>query len=158
LTMSDRIAVMNAGVIEQVGVGREIYDHPETAFVASFVGENNAIEGHVIAAENGHAMVETSLGRLRGRNSRGLGIGDKAVLFVRREAFGLDGSSTEAIESDVLNVAFEGNMTHLFLRGPNPRKPIAVTIGRHTGVTLPEQGERATIRFDPEQAMVLRPG
>ena len=57
LTMSDRIAVMNAGVIEQVGDGRSIYDRPETAFVASFVGENNPFDGHVIAADDGHAVV-----------------------------------------------------------------------------------------------------
>ena len=49
LTMSDRIAVMNAGVIEQVGDGRTIYDDPATAFVASFVGENNGFAGRVVA-------------------------------------------------------------------------------------------------------------
>src|SRR5437763_4566427 len=41
LTMSDRVAVMNAGVVEQVGDGHEVYDRPKTPFVAEFVGENN---------------------------------------------------------------------------------------------------------------------
>ena len=45
LTMSDRIAVMNAGQVEQVGDGRSVYDHPATPFVASFVGENNGVSG-----------------------------------------------------------------------------------------------------------------
>ena len=45
LTMSDRIAVMNGGQIEQVGEATEIYEHPETAFVASFLGETNLFEG-----------------------------------------------------------------------------------------------------------------
>ena len=48
LTMSDRIAVMNDGVIEQVGDGKTIYDQPATAFVASFVGENNPFAGTVL--------------------------------------------------------------------------------------------------------------
>src|SRR3546814_4090337 len=42
LTMSDRIAVMNRGMIQQIGDGRSIYETPRTSFVASFVGENNA--------------------------------------------------------------------------------------------------------------------
>ena len=45
--MSDRIAVMNDGVIQQVADGKTIYDEPATAFVASFVGENNPFAGTV---------------------------------------------------------------------------------------------------------------
>ncbi len=72
LTMSDRIAVMNAGVIEQVGDGKTIYDRPATAFVASFVGENNPFPGRVLRADNGTAIIETAFGALRGRNAGGL--------------------------------------------------------------------------------------
>ncbi len=71
LTMSDRIAVMNDGVIEQVGDGRTIYDEPATAFVASFVGENNPFAGRVAQADPTVAVVDTAFGRLRGRNPRG---------------------------------------------------------------------------------------
>ena len=42
--MSDRIAVMNAGRVEQIGGPREIYEHPETAFVADFIGSLNALD------------------------------------------------------------------------------------------------------------------
>ena len=45
LTMSDRIAVMSDGVIQQIADGKTIYDQPATAFVASFVGENNPLPG-----------------------------------------------------------------------------------------------------------------
>lgn len=67
LTMSDRIAVMNNGVIEQIGTSQEIYEHPKTKFVAGFIGESNIIEASVtgfsenrieLTAENGvfHAI------------------------------------------------------------------------------------------------------
>jgi spermidine/putrescine transport system ATP-binding protein len=159
LTMSDRIAVMNAGVIEQVGDGRSIYDRPETAFVASFVGENNPFDGRVVAAEDGHAVVESAFGRLRGRNRGGLGVGDPAILFVRPETFSLGtGHADSTVESEVLNVAFEGNMTHLFFRGPDSKKPIVITVPRGTGASMPEQGSRTAIRFDPEEALVLPAG
>ena len=51
LAMSDRVAVMSQGRIEQIGTSTEIYNHPETAFVASFVGENNLFTGRVVDAE-----------------------------------------------------------------------------------------------------------
>ncbi|MFR8335000.1 MAG: ABC transporter ATP-binding protein [Oscillospiraceae bacterium] len=51
LTMSDRIAVMNGGVIEQLDVPMEIYDHPKTRFVAGFIGESNIFDGTVKAVE-----------------------------------------------------------------------------------------------------------
>lgn len=62
LTMSDRIAVMNNGLIEQIGTAQEIYEHPKTKFVADFIGESNIIEASVtgiteslleLTAENG---------------------------------------------------------------------------------------------------------
>ena len=53
LTMSDRVAVMNHGVVEQVGDGRGVYDDPATPFVASFVGENNGFEGTTDRARAG---------------------------------------------------------------------------------------------------------
>src|SRR6185312_11300417 len=47
LTLSDRIAVMNGGEIEQVGTAQEIYEYPRTLFVAQFIGSVNSIEGEV---------------------------------------------------------------------------------------------------------------
>src|SRR6202034_18941 len=54
LTLSDRVAVMNAGQIEQVGTPQEIYEYPKTLFVAQFIGSMNSIEGEVrsVSAES----------------------------------------------------------------------------------------------------------
>ena len=65
--MSDRVAVMREGVIEQVGDGKDVYDHPQTAFVASFVGENNVFEGRVRDVNAGSASVDTPHGLLHAR-------------------------------------------------------------------------------------------
>jgi ABC-type Fe3+/spermidine/putrescine transport system ATPase subunit len=61
LAMSDRVAVMNAGRIEQLGVPREIYDRPVTAFVADFIGETNFIrqDGEVVAVRPEHVRLTT---------------------------------------------------------------------------------------------------
>ena len=60
LALSDRIAVMQEGRIEQVGDVREIYERPATAFVASFIGASNTIEGEIL----GQNCVQTALGQL----------------------------------------------------------------------------------------------
>jgi spermidine/putrescine transport system ATP-binding protein len=158
LTMSDRIAVMNAGVIEQVGDGKTIYDRPATAFVASFVGENNPFPGKVLRADNGTAIVETAFGALRGKNAGGLKPGDKAILFVRPESLRLgQGGADTTIGSSVLNVAFEGNASHIFLKGAG-KKDITLTVGRHDGAAIPEQGSSAAVSYDPDLGLVLPDG
>src|SRR5579875_3128718 len=60
LTMSDRIAVMNDGVIEQLGLPREIYEHPATRFVAGFIGTSNLLSGTVSRVVEGNAVIEVS--------------------------------------------------------------------------------------------------
>lgn len=60
LTMSDRICIMNEGVLQQVGTPFDIYETPATKFVATFIGETNIFDGHVLSAGNGrlHIAVE----------------------------------------------------------------------------------------------------
>jgi spermidine/putrescine transport system ATP-binding protein len=158
LTMSDRVAVMSDGVIEQVGDGKTVYDRPETAFVASFVGENNPFAGKVAKAGKDGVSVETAFGELRGGNPKGLKPGDRAILFVRPELFRLGkGPAGAALTSEVKSVAFEGNITHLFLKGAG-KKDITLSIGRHSGAKIPGQGEKAAIHYDPAYAVALPEG
>lgn len=158
LTMSDRVAVMSDGVIQQIAEGKEVYDSPSTPFVASFVGENNPLFGRVIKAGKNGAVVETAFGPLRGRNPRGVKVGDKAILFVRPENLKLGkGTSDSTLTSKVLNVAFEGNVSHIFLKGAT-RKNISVTVGRHDGAAIPDKGAKAVVSFDADYAVVLPEG
>jgi spermidine/putrescine transport system ATP-binding protein len=62
LTMSDRIAVMNAGRVEQIGTATDIYYHPATRFVAGFIGETNIVSARVLVRENGLLFCETAGG------------------------------------------------------------------------------------------------
>jgi spermidine/putrescine transport system ATP-binding protein len=158
LTMSDRIAVMNEGVIEQVADGKVIYDSPATPFVASFVGENNVFPGQVVDADGSHAVIETAFGRLPGRNSGRLNRGDRALLFVRPESLKLGGNGTgPVIRSEVMNVAFEGNASHVFLRGAG-KKQITLTVGRQYTSDIPEQGAEATLSYEPSLGILLPEG
>jgi spermidine/putrescine transport system ATP-binding protein len=158
LTMSDRIAVMSDGVIEQVADGKTVYDNPETSFVASFVGENNPFSGTVSKVSKDEAVLDTAFGPMLGRNTKGLKAGDKAILFVRPESLKIGkGTANTTFSSTVQNVAFEGNMTHVFLKGAG-KKNITLTVGRHGGAKIPAQGETATASYDANLGLILPEG
>ena len=110
LTMSDRVAVMNRGRIEQVGEPRDMYEHPRTAFVAGFVGETNALPGVIAQADVESALIDTSLGPLRARNPRNLARGSRATLFIRPEAVEIE-PGENAIEAQANGSAYEGSLT-----------------------------------------------
>ena len=157
LTMSDRIGVMSGGVLEQVGDGRTLYDHPETAFVASFVGESNRFAGTVAAGSGnagGLAALDTPLGRLRGRNPRGLAAGEGATLFVRPERLGPanGGEAPNGIEARVGRQDFEGAFVNTFLEGAGQE-----IVVQHPHGAEPQMPPGTVIRltFRAEDAVIL---
>jgi spermidine/putrescine transport system ATP-binding protein len=160
LTMSDRVAVMSDGIIQQIDNGATIYDDPATAFVASFVGENNPFHGTVTRAEDGYAMIESTFGPLRGRNKQGLKEGDKAILFVRPEALtpaNGAANSENIIETVVTNEEFEGHFLKIYLKGEGP-KDIGMSVTNDGSFTRPEGGAQTRIAFDANRAVVLPEG
>ncbi|MFD1624977.1 ABC transporter ATP-binding protein [Azospirillum griseum] len=153
LTMSDRIGVMSRGVLEQVGDGPTIYDHPETAFVASFVGETNRFAGTVAESAEGWAVVDTGFGRLRGRNPRRLSPGDRATLFVRPERLTL-GQEENALEARVSHRDFEGAFVNAFLDGG---LTVQVPHLGHDPVFVPGQAARLGFRATDAVALPTAP-
>jgi spermidine/putrescine transport system ATP-binding protein len=159
LAMSDRIAVMNQGRVEQVGSADAIYDRPATPFVATFVGENNLIRGIVAEAGAEACTIDTPLGRLTGRNADGLAAGADAMLFVRPERLRLieDGADAEpnALAATVVRRDLEGAFAHLHLRaGDHPLVVHQTNSGRPEGIP---QGA-CRVGFDVADAVVMRSG
>lgn len=89
LTMSDRIAVMNKGVLEQVGTPSEIYDHPATTFVAEFIGETNLLTGTVIKQEREILMLDCEGVLLPAVSKEMLSEHENVKLAIRPERSGL---------------------------------------------------------------------
>ena len=116
MAVSDRIAVMNAGVIQHVGTPKSIYQRPANLFVATFIGRSNVINGKLIA-ENGKTWLETLSGyraeidTVRPEQQKNQAI----VLSVRPEEFLLDRSSTDGISAVVDDCVFLGLNTHYFV-------------------------------------------
>ncbi len=155
LTMSDRIAVKNHGVIEQVGTGRDIYAAPRTPFVASFVGENNGIDGRIAAVDGDRAEIDTPLGRLGGRRGEGAATGRDGTIFVRPESLRVAGpGDAAALEAEIASTAFEGSTTHVFLRAANGQK-LTMTVDMRDAAALPAPGARLRLACDEGEAIVL---
>ncbi len=162
LTMSDRIAVMNEGRIEQVGTGDEIYSHPQTAFAASFVGEVNQFPGRITDLEGDMAYVDTAIGKMLGRNPGHLKPGDKAILFVRPENVGFQQPDQGQAYGNQINARLmrrdlEGAFINLQLQADNAR-PISMHL-TNSG-TLPTLSTETDTRigFACESALVLPDG
>jgi ABC-type Fe3+/spermidine/putrescine transport system ATPase subunit len=85
LALSDRVAVMNAGRIEQVGTPDEIYDYPQSRFVADFIGLSDFIEGRVttVHTEEGTALIEASGLQISVPVEEGMSPGRSVLLFIR---------------------------------------------------------------------------
>jgi iron(III) transport system ATP-binding protein len=91
LTLSDRIAVINHGKVQQLGAPIELYERPRNAFVADFIGINNLIAGKVMAVDEAEGLirVDTEVGSLVGISGEKPKIGEACVISVRPETASL---------------------------------------------------------------------
>ncbi len=116
MAVSDRIAVMNAGVIQHVGTPKSIYQRPANLFVATFIGRSNVIKGKLVV-DGGKTYLETLSGyraeihTVRPEQQKE----QEITLSVRPEEFLLDRDSTEGISAIVDDCVFLGLNTHYFV-------------------------------------------
>ena len=157
LTMSDRIAVMRAGRIEQVGSGDDVYARPDTPFVATFLGEQNLLRGSIRRISSGIALVETPAGPMAGRMHGSLAEGQAAMLMVRPErlTLGPGPDDLNSISGTVVRRDLEGPfLTFVVMAGEQTITAHRANDGSFTA--LP--GESVVLSFRPEDAVVMAPG
>ncbi|MGB7270382.1 MAG: ABC transporter ATP-binding protein [Albidovulum sp.] len=155
LTMSDRIAVMNEGRIEQVGTADQVYSNPVSAFAASFVGEANQFAGRIIRHDGDMAQIETPHGRFLGRNPIGLAVGSEAIMFVRPENTGTE-PAANMLTARLQRRDLEGPFVNLFLTTES---------GAEVAMHVPNTGDAAwrsdtdmSVGFACEKAIILPQG
>ena len=120
LSLSDRICVMRDGRIVQTGSPRELYDNPESRYVADFVGTSNFLEGRVVAARDGRATLRLPSGaEIEGRAAAGVAAGQDACASIRPEQVRLSREARDgALEVVVQNRIFLGEHTDYLVRHP----------------------------------------
>jgi spermidine/putrescine transport system ATP-binding protein len=156
LTMSDRIAVMNRGKVEQLGTPEELYDRPSTRFVADFIGTTNLLHGTVEEVGRDTATVRLDSGDSCRIGGIGREAGQAVDISLRPEAIAvraIDGDvPAPDIGAVVEQVAYLGNAVQYLIR---TRGGLGMTIlSPKTGPRLvPEQG--VALSWSPPEALVL---
>lgn len=123
LSLSDRIAVMNQGKIEQIGTPNEIYEQPRTAFVADFIGDTNLFEGEITEIDSSNVWVLTKAG-LKIVVTRGVGtptaLSQAVVVSVRPEKIQLSlykpSLQTNCFEGQLVNVMYLGTRVNYIVK------------------------------------------
>jgi spermidine/putrescine ABC transporter ATP-binding subunit len=155
LTLSDRIAVIDHGKLQQVGTPQGLYAKPENPFVADFIGINNLIPGEIQEVKDGERMkVQTEVGPLRCIFEKPLKPGDRCMISVRPETASI--SQTQAKEEDI-NVV-PGTVSFASYIGNTIRYDVEIKNGQIFKVDIQNpwdhqvlpQGEKVFIHF-PQQ-------
>ena len=165
MTMSDRIAVMRAGKIEQLGDPESLYERPETAFVAGFLGVSNLLEGEVAGREGGMVAIRLSDGtviRAPAGESNGQ---DKVRLGVRPEKLrvvaGTDGQAAandlNAVDGTVLDASYIGVSTQYLVETRDGHRMTAYTQNLETAglADLLARGAKVRLTWQPRHTFVV---
>ena len=162
LTMSDRIGVLSdQGELLQVGTATELYNQPDSAFVADFVGENNAIAATIRETGPEMAAAVTVMGKLKGRNPQGLDVGDNALAFIRPEAISLSDESQyreNTVTCQVENLSFEGAFVTLFLKIEKNHQRLVMRINNDGSTPLLTRSQRVDVCFGADSIRFLPEG
>ena len=156
MNMSDRLAIMNHGRVEQLGPPGEIYEQPCNAFVGRFLGEANLIDGVIAQVANGEAVLRTRDGlALRAQCSTQAAADCAASLFVRPEklAFG-ESDAGNQVEGTVRRRSFLGSMIRTVVDVAPAMQLTVDQANLHTGGG-PEIGERVTVSWSAAHSRVL---
>jgi putative spermidine/putrescine transport system ATP-binding protein len=120
LTMSDRVAIFESGAIDQIGTPDELYNKPATAFVAGFVGENNALDGVVERVDGDQCLVALPTGlTTTAMNVGDIRAGAPVHLTIRPERIGLSGTSAPSdnrFQATVDGRIYQGDHQRLLAR------------------------------------------
>ncbi|MGH6885323.1 MAG: ABC transporter ATP-binding protein, partial [Geminicoccales bacterium] len=116
LTMSDRIAVMHEGRMEQVGPKLELYHRPATRFVAGFLGAPNRLEARLVGREADTARLDWQGLRLIAATPEGVHQGDPVELFLKPERIGIAADGHD-LEPKLVN-RLEGRLRDVIFKGP----------------------------------------
>jgi len=161
MTMADTIAVMNKGVIEQMGTPEELYENPCTTFVANFLGQSNLIEAGVVGADDDHITVDIAGNRIAVDRSRARSQEGKVWLGVRPEKVSISAHADRPGDDQgklrggiVSDVSFVGVSTQYLVRMPwgQELSVFEQNTGEHS---LFSSGDSVDLSWKPSRAFLL---
>lgn len=170
LTLSDRIAVMNHGLVEQVGTPQEIYEYPRTPFVANFIGSINSIEGEVREEKEGMIVVNSAFRRVVTvrapmdgmRPLPSAPVGTRVTVMVRPEKLkvlkSMPGPEQNAVEGTLTEVLYQGGVTQLRVQPRDSNSQPLRVQQTNTAMTAKKTftpGEKVVVAWAPEDCILM---
>ncbi len=150
LAISDRIAVMRDGGIEQLGSPEEVYRRPASLFVAGFIGQANLVPGTVAGRAGRRVVLETSLGRLEApAGDPPPARGERRVLFFRPEAARLGGKAGNRFRGRVVSQEYLGAQVETGVEADGHRLVLSLP----PGASAP--GQLVRFAVDPQDCWLL---
>ncbi len=154
LTMSDRIAVMRDGSIEQLDAPAEIYEHPKTKFVAGFIGESNLFDGKVINVEGSLLTIETAAGVICACGEDFM-VGEEMHVAIRPEYLETSAAPVEGFD-------MVGTVKDFIYQGSVVKTTLDLSDGTEVKYSRFEQdgsvsaGEKRYVYWRPEKAVAIK--
>lgn len=165
MTMSDRIAVMSKGKVQQLGTPVEIYERPANRFVADFIGESNFLEGKIkkLSGSEACVFVPELNAEVNGIPvSEGLVNGDEVTVSIRPEKVHITdkGMNQNSFKGKVTNTVYIGTDTHVYvdLKGKTLKVFEQNRISRLDPASFYTVGQDVTLVMMPENVLVLKKG
>jgi spermidine/putrescine transport system ATP-binding protein len=162
LTMSDRLVVMNAGRIEQLGAPREVYERPRTRFVAGFIGTSNLISRPVRSVEQGTAVLDTGADEtiiVPGAADAGAATGSSLDITVRPEKIVISADRPEAarcaIRGRVTEVVYLGTSTQYAVRASDGTELLVFLQNAADASDIAERDDDVWLSWRPEHSLAL---
>ncbi len=158
LSMSDRIAVMQAGGIVQMAAPHALYERPNCRFVANFLGRTNLIEVEVAGRlADGATAVRAVRGEggwaVAGAPDQVFAIGERCFLATRPEHVRLGGSPEQAFEGVVRNLIYQGSLWQVEIEGRHG-EALSALVG--AGDAVPTRGAAVRASWDPARSFLLK--
>jgi len=158
MTMSDRIAVMNGGVVEQLASPRDLYQRPATAFVAGFIGTSNLIALRFDRRAGGMVVMDLGEGQRILAPDPGMDVAE-ALITVRPEwikrSFGAAGDRTSVVSGTIVDVVYLGSLTQLIVDLPTGDRLSVHQLNDEVDAAEPRPGERVLLQWAPEHSYVI---
>jgi spermidine/putrescine transport system ATP-binding protein len=154
LTMSDRIAVMNEGRVQQVADPPTLYERPENRFVADFIGQTNVFSGAVESVSDGRVTLRTASGEKVEATAREAEVGEEAHAAVRPEKvrFGSEGDNTRDVR--IREIVYLGVSTQYITELPDGEKLVLYQQNTHEE-NFPGVGDEVPVAWDARNCLIL---
>jgi spermidine/putrescine transport system ATP-binding protein len=160
MTMSDRIAVMNKGVVEQLATPRELYQRPASTFVAGFIGVSNLITMRVDRRDGGLLVMDLTEGqRILAVDPGSPAPEASATITVRPEwiklASGEVGDRASHVGGSVVDVVYLGSVTQMIVELPTGDRLTVHRLNDEVGAVDPRPGDPVTLHWAAEHSFVI---